>query len=129
MKGYVYTIEVMIAISLIFLSLVSMFSTPEKPTDYSLTLIKEQGFDSLEYLDHKGSLEQFVSQQDELSLESQLVALLPPNIEFESEFCTTNCSTRNLPAQRTVVIVDYYTAVYRDQFLSQKVRLYLWERF
>jgi len=125
-KGYIYTLEVFIAISMIFLTLVFVFRNPPQRPELEISLIKQQGFEALEYLDNKGVLRQYVSSSDEFSIENSLSGILSANMAYETEICSSSCLDSNIPVNETVVAVDYYIAGYRDAYLGKKVRLWMW---
>lgn len=128
-KGYIYTLEVLIAISIIFISMVSIFRiSPTKP-ETEISIIKQSGFDALFYLDQRGILRDMVLGDNETGIEEQLKSILPENIQFETDICTMSCDTTNLPINETIIAVDYYTAGYMETYAGKKVRLFLWRKF
>ncbi|GEM_PF-3690217 len=125
-KGFVYTLEVLLAVGLIFLTLVYLFRFSPPTPQHGLTIIKRSGIEALEFMDQNYDLRKWVSEFNEAQVESTLNTLLPNNIKFESEICTTECSAAGVNTKKSVVAVDYYVIAYRDQYLGQKVRLWLW---
>ncbi|MFH0832698.1 MAG: hypothetical protein V1900_03205 [Candidatus Aenigmatarchaeota archaeon] len=129
MKGYIYTMEMLIAVSLIFISLVYINSyTPTKP-EMELSLIKAQGFEAMEYVDGKGSLRTLVSNANETGVEEQLRAVISNNLNFETEICINDCTKTNVPDNETVVGIDYYISAHKSNYFGKKVRLWLWRKF
>jgi hypothetical protein len=127
-KGYIYTLEVLIAVSIILVSLVFIFrSSPAKP-ELETSLIKTQGADALSFLDSKGTLRKLVYDDNETEIETQLKTYLPKNIGFEVQVCTSPCSAVNVPVNETVVAVNYYISGYKENYLGKKVRLWLWRK-
>jgi len=115
MKGYVYTIEVMMAISIIAVTAGFLFgNSPEKP-DTGSGLVKERLFSVLEYLDAAGLLRVYVANNTEGALEGEI-----------AEICTYDCDTTNVPGNRSVVSVNYYVATYRGDFIGKKVKAWAW---
>lgn len=128
-KGYVYTLEVLIAVSIMFISLVLIFRTAPTKPELELSLIKEQGFDALLYLDQKGDLRRMVSENNETGIEYGLKTILPLNVNFETDVCMSNCDDTNVPSNRTIIVVDYYISSYMENYLGKRVRLWLWREF
>ena len=127
-KGYIYTLEVLIAVSIILVSLVFIFrSSPVKP-ELETSLIKTQGADALSFLDSKGTLRKLVYADNETEIETQLKTYLPKNIGFEVQVCTSPCSAVNVPVNETVVAVNYYVSGYRENYIGKKARLWLWRK-
>ena len=126
MKGYLYTVEVLIAISLVMITFVLVFqSVPTKP-NLETSLVKQQGYDALKYLDNRGLLRFYVHEDSEADIESQLSQVLVSSIKFEAQVCDYWCNSTNIPASDTVVAVDYYVSGYMDYYSGKKVRLWMW---
>lgn len=128
MKGYLYTVEVLIAISVISVTVIFLFkSFPEKP-EMELSLIKTQGHDALNYLDKKGDLRQFVIDGNEDEIERLLSSLLDSKYELEICSLGQTCYDR-VPANETIIAVDYYISGYREKYDAKKLRLFLWRKY
>lgn len=128
-RGYIYTLEVLLAIATIFVTLVLVFSNAPEQPEAHLAVIKQSGYDALFYMDQSGELRDAVSRGSVTAINSNLTATMPATILFSTAICTTSCQPSSLPANRTIVIVDYYTGDYRDQYIGKKVRLWMWEKF
>ena len=130
MRGYVYTLEVMLAVAVVMFMIVLMFSsTPEQP-ETNIALIKQNGYDALQYLDNAGILQQLAGSNSSLEkLKSNITALITSNIVFDADVCHTNCISYNIPRNRTVVTVDYYVSAHKDVYLGKKVRLWMWQLY
>ncbi len=130
MKGYIYTIEVLLALSLVLVMIVFIFSsTPEQP-ETSLVVIKQTGYDALHYLDQTGMLRDAVSREAYGEIAANVTEMMPNSIKSDVAICTaTFCESFKIPVNRTIVAVDYYVSGYEQQYLEKKVRLWLWPRF
>ncbi len=128
-RGYVYTLEVMLAISIIFVTLIFIFSSSPEQPETNLVIMKQSGYDALYYLDMTGELRDAVNRGAVSEIDSNLTDLLPKNIKFDTNICTTSCNSTELPANRTVVAVDYYISGYRSQYIGKKVRVWMWRKF
>lgn len=127
MKGYVYTLEMLIAVSIIFGSIVFVFSSPVDKPDTELNLIKQSSFDALKYLDENNELKKLVVEGNESEINILLESSIPKSIFFKAVICHSECSASGIPVNRTVVITDYYISGYRNIYLPEKVRLYSWK--
>ena len=116
-KGYIYTLEVMIAISIILISAAFIFGKPPVKPEMELSIIKQQGFNAIEYLDQKDLLRQL----NDAELEDKLRSLLPSNLQLK---VNNNAGLPNL----TVIAVDYSISGYKDTYLGKRIRLVLWEK-
>jgi hypothetical protein len=129
MKGYIYTLEVLIAISIIVISMVSVFKTAPTRPETEISIIKQNSFDALYYLDQEGSLKKMVLEDNETGIEDALKDLLSENIRFELDICSTECELLNLPQKETIVVVDYYVSSYKETYIGKRVRLFVWRKF
>src|SRR3989338_957537 len=125
-KGYVYTLEVMLAVSMILVTLIVIFSSSPEQPETGLVIMKQNGYDALFYLDKTDELRYAVSRGAISEIDRNLTILLPSNIAFDSNICATSCNSTELPANATVVTADYYISSYRNQFIGKKVRLWMW---
>ena len=128
-KGYIYTLEVLLAVSTMLITIVLVFSTTPEEAETDLPIIKQAGYDALFYLDKSDDLRKIVSTEGVKQLEKNLTDLMSKNIKFDVTICTTTCSSNGLPPNKPVMVVDYYISGYRETFLNKKVRLWLWSRF
>ncbi len=128
-KGYIYTLEVLLAVSTILVTIVLVFSTTPEEAETDLPVIKQNAYDALFYLDKSDDLRRIVSTEGVKKLEKNLTDLLSKNIKFDVTICTSTCTATGLPPNKPVIVVDYYISGYREMFLNKKVRLWLWSKF
>ena len=129
MKGYIYTLEATIAISMILVSMAFLFGSAPTQPELEISIIKQQSFEALEYLDQLGLLREAVHTANETYIENQLSSMLPGSIQLEAEICTTNCSEANVPEDETTIALDYYITGYKNTYLGKRVRLWLWREY
>jgi len=127
-KGYVYTLEVIIAVALIVISMTFILSAAQAPAPAETALIKRQGFEALQFLEQNDELRALAASGNEKQIKKRLQELLPPGIALEVDVCTSVCEG-NLPKNRTIVAVDYYISGYREAYFTKKVRLWMWGSF
>ncbi|MBI2578161.1 MAG: hypothetical protein HYW26_00465 [Candidatus Aenigmarchaeota archaeon] len=127
-KGYIYTLEALVIITLILISISVMFSVPSQRPELEISNIKQQGFESLEYMDKYGDLRRIVSSSNEAELKSLLSPLLSKNLAYEVNICKSNCSSASVAGNETVVAVKYYIADYRNVYTGKKVILWMWRK-
>jgi len=125
-KGYLYTFEVLIAVSIFILAFVFMYKTAPLKSNMEISIIKQEGFDALDYMNNNDDLPRLVNENNEQAIEDMLQSILPPEIFFETEICTSDCNKANVPANMTVISVDYYVSGYKNQYAGKKVKLWLW---
>ena len=129
MKGYLYTLEVLIAVSIVFAAVFFVYRSPPQKPDAELVVIKQSGFDALKYLDGKGDLGMYASQNNETAIETAVSSIIPRSIGIEAKICYDTCSQAGIPMNQTVIAVDYYVSGYRSTYDAKKVRLYLWKSY
>ncbi len=127
-KGYIYTLEVLIAISIMILSVALILRNPPAKPEFSTSTIKLQGFAALEYLNEKGDMKNLVAQNNETELENRIKDILPREIQFETEICDFSCSEVNVPVNETVTVINYYVSGYKESFAGKKVKMWLWRK-
>jgi hypothetical protein len=120
MKGYLYTIEVLIATSIVFIAVGMAFKSPAIKPAMETELIGEQGFLKLQYLDVNGTLRELVMNRNETGLESALALAWPYEVSF-------SCDDRNLPENKTVITTVYYVVGEKHTYNYTKICLYSWE--
>ncbi|MCD6557648.1 MAG: hypothetical protein J7K31_01285 [Candidatus Aenigmarchaeota archaeon] len=133
-KGYLYTMEVLLTVSMIFIAIIFAFrSAPSKPA-LEISLIKRDAFSALEYLDNSGNLRPLVYSGEpldivEMQIEDLLKAMLTKKVEFEVDICknSDDCVTENAPENREVIVVDYYLSGYKKSYDFYRVRMYVWK--
>ncbi len=132
LRGYVYTLEVMLAIALVTGTMIFIFNIIPQTKQSNIVVIKSSAYNALEYLDATDDLRYLISEhKNTKELSKNLTAVLPVNLDFKIEICslTEVCDTSKVPINRTVVGIDYYISGYRDKFINKKVRLLVWEKF
>jgi len=123
MKAYLYTLEVLIATSIILVSLILIYHKPYTNDIYKEVLMKEYGENALEFLDANHTLRKLVYQENETALERLLRSYIPETILYEF---SSNCDMINVPKNTTVITVVYYLAGYDLHYNPKRVCLYLW---
>ena len=129
MKGSLYTLEVLIALSIILIALFVTLRTPPNRPESEIAIIKRTGFDAIDVMNQRNTLREWVDADNESRIETELAGFLPRNVLAEVDVCTTTCSEVNLPPNQTVVGIDYYVAGYKNTYIGKKVRAWYWRRF
>ncbi len=120
MKGYLYTIEVMIVVAIIIMTVTYLFQYPISPLNDDEDLVRRYGFDALEFLSMDDI--RYLIYNDIDLLNSKIDAILPVTIE---SIACVQCSVE-LPKD-SVVVVNYYVAG-SDTYQPKTLKLYLWRK-
>lgn len=128
-KGYLYTLEVMVAVSIIFVAFMFVYRTPPTIPETSLTLIKQQGYYALKNLDESGELRMFADESDYASIKQRLNIMLPKTVYYDFDICSSSCYMYNIPVNRTITTVQYYISGYKDHYEGKKIMLWMWGRY
>lgn len=129
MKGYIYTLEVLLAISIIVGSIIFILGTAPEKSELNLLTMNQRVFEAVEYLDNKGELRALVNDDNEIEIENQLNSILPSVIKFETDICTTSCNGTNIPTNQEVIVFDYFISGYKDRYIGKRIRIWIWEKF
>ncbi len=127
-KGYVYTLEVFLAVSLVLVTLVFLYRTPPEKPQLEISIMKLQGMHALEYLDKKDDLREFIGTANESDIERRLNDTIVRRIDFEIDICTITCNETGVPRNKSVISVDYYIAGYRETINITKIKLWMWRK-
>jgi hypothetical protein len=125
-KGFIYTLEALVVIGVVFFSLFYLFRYAPQTPQTDIAVMKKYGIDALAYVDSTGELRSFVSQYNEAEIEKRLSQIMPGSVKFETEICGKLCSTVGVPTRQSVVTVDYYVSAYRNEYMGQRVRMWMW---
>jgi hypothetical protein len=130
MKGYVYTLEVLIATSIILVSVGFILQTPPPQPDLQTSLVKMQSFDSLEYLDNFGKLREYVLLGNSTAIKNELSSVISDVLDYRVKICSDTCiPPSDLPGNQTIISTDYYTGSFRENYLGKKVKIWIWRKF
>ena len=126
MKGYVYTLEVLLAVSLMFFSMVFVFRVPEFTQDTSSAILKAKGQDILKKLDENGDLRKIVLEDDIESLKINITSYMPQNIGFDAKICKKTCEEPTLPIDKEIVYLNYYISGDNQNYDISRVDMWIW---
>lgn len=128
MKGYVYTLEIVIGMLLILVTFISLFSNPPSKPEIEVTVIKQSGFNSLDFINKEGLLRELVQNNSEAELESRLSALLSKSVKLEAEICAETCGATGVSTTGNVITFDYYVSAFNENYMGRRVKLWLWRK-
>ena len=128
MKGFVYTLEVLIAVGIIVVAAVVMFRNVPVKAETDIATLKAQGFHALRYMDDTGLLRKYVNDNNESLVENDLKGLMPSTVNFEVQICGSSCSDAYVPDDKDVISIDYYISAYRTEYLEKRVKLWIWKK-
>ena len=120
-KGFIKTMEASIAIVLILVSIVFLF-TQVKAYEPQ---VSDAGYNCLKNLDDRGKLSYYAENGLEANLNSDLRGCVPPLFNYAVEICTTPRCITTLPSDRAVSLSSYLIAG-DNSFNPTLVNLWIW---
>lgn len=127
MKGYIYTLEVVLSVALLAAATAYLFGNVAEKPELQASILKDRSYEALEYLDSAGVLKPGVANNSEAAIEEGLRNVMPAGFDFEVAICTLACDSTNVPSNRSVVSVDYYTSTHREYYMGKKVKMWAWQ--
>lgn len=128
MKGYVYTLEIVLGLMLMLVTFVSLFSNPPSKPEIEISIMKQTAFNAMDFLNKQGLLREFVLNNSESEVESRLSGLLTKSVNVETEICTESCSSAGVPSKGSVIALDYYVSSFNGNYMGKRVRLWVWRK-
>jgi len=123
-KGYLYTIEVMIVVAIIVMSVTFIFRYPLFSDSIDEELIRKYGMDTLQYLGAQDL--RYLAYNDMSELNNRIDDIIPGAVE--SVACI-DCSAEDAgaPSDKSVIIISYYL-VGEYSYQPGVLKLYLWRK-
>jgi hypothetical protein len=125
MKGITKVLESVIAILMVLVIYVTVFSTSIVPSDFESVNIQLKAFNALQSLDQNNELRVYALQNDATTISNKLVDFLPSNINYLVNICGSNCTAPVINSTRTFSI-SYMISGYYGNFNPKQVIVYMW---
>ncbi len=125
-KGVAYSLEALVAVTIVILTLVTLFSDPGAIAPPSE--IKQTADEALISLDESGLIRYYVSQNDSTGLNNEIDDIMPVIVNTEAVICDPNCPSVDLPEERNIFISFYYLSGYPGEYDPVEIVLYSWEQ-
>jgi len=129
MKGQLFTLEAAIAILMILIIIVFLFSNPPESTEFSKINYKLKIYNGLKILDETGKLSTYVSNNDANAIQNGLRPYISniQNYKVVIFNQTTNITQKlSLSNESEVISVSYFLVGDLDNYQPRDVRVYLW---
>ncbi len=120
-KGFEKTLEAAIAIVLILVSIVFLF-TGKEITEPQMSAT---GYECLKNLDNQGVLRYYAANGLGDRLDADLKACIPPLLNYTTKICATSTCNTVLPLNKTVFLSTYLIAG-DNSFNPRLVGLWVW---
>lgn len=124
MKGLSYTLEAMIAALLVLSTLVSVYSFSKQEEGFDAVTIRDGGYSCIRDADSRGLLRHYALLNDSAGARIFFQSCLPRSLNFSINFCAS-CAP-DIPANRTIVSVNYIVAGEGVTFQPANTNLFLW---
>lgn len=120
MKGYLYTIEVMIAVAIIVISITYLFRFPVNAASSDDALMKQYGLNAIALLDSQDM--RYLAYNNLTGLNRRINALLPDALN------ATTCLDCNLNVDaESVIVLNHYMAGDKS-YEPKTLRLFIWRK-
>jgi hypothetical protein len=125
-KGFSYSLESLMVIGLILVSMMVLFSGP-MPSSPSRNL-KPLGAEALVSLDEEGVLREYVVTNKTSAIESEIQNILPQTVDFKLLVCNEACPTYTPPRNKNVIANFYYLSGAAGNYSAIELVLFVWEK-
>jgi len=129
MKGQLFTLEAAIAILMILIIIVFLFSNPPESPEFNEINYKLKIYNGLKILDETGRLSTYVSNNDANAIQNGLRPYISniQNYKVVIFNQTTNITQKlSLSNESEVISVSYFLVGDLDNYQPRDVRVYLW---
>ena len=120
-KGFEKTLEAAIAIVLILVSIIFLFTNKE----ITEPQLSATGYECLKNLDNQGMLRYYAANGLEDRLNADLKTCIPPLLNYTTKICATSTCNTVLPINKTVFLSTYLIAG-DNSFNPRLVDLWVW---
>jgi hypothetical protein len=126
MKGFLYTYEAIIAVSILFLVIFLFYRSLPTP-ELSELNYKLSGFDGLEMLE-KGELRKYTLDNDVTSIKNGLIPYIPSTLSYDIVIYNKTSNLTSIPTieSEKIITVSYFLAGDVGNYSAREVRLYIW---
>lgn len=125
MKGVTKTLEVVIAVLMVLISYVLLYSAPIIPPDFQSINLQLQAFNSLQTLDANNELRQAALQNDTSTISNKLAGILSGNVNYLVSICTSACAAPVFNST-SIFSVSYIISGDVGNFNPRQVIVYMW---
>ena len=125
MKGISKVLETVIAILMVLVVYVTVFSTSIVPPDFESINIQLKAFAALQNLDQNNELRTYALQNDATTISNKLADILPSNINYQVSICGMTCTAPVINSTRTFS-VSYIISGDYGNFNPKQIIIYMW---
>ncbi|MEM5803069.1 MAG: hypothetical protein QXO57_03905 [Candidatus Aenigmatarchaeota archaeon] len=126
MKGQAYTIEALVAISILVFIILVLISFPSKQA-FSLINYKIQFLNTLKSLDDLNLLRDAALRGDSTFIEEEIKNFVPANIKFNVTIFNKTTNITSLPlTEGPTAIISYIIAGKIGNYTPRELRVYFW---
>ena len=125
MKGIMKTLEAVIAILMVLVVYVIIFSATVLPPDFTTINDQLTAFTSLKVLDQSNQLRKYVLENDTTTIANELSSLMPSGLSYQVAICTTVCAAPAINSTN-IFSVGYIVSGDLGSFAPRQVIVYMW---
>jgi len=125
MKGLMKVLEAVMAILMILVVYVLLFSSTVRPPDLETINLQLKAFNSLQALDQNNELRTLALQNNVTAITNKLSPLLSSQINYRVSVCNISCAMQTINSTK-VSSVSYILSGDYGNFNPKQVMVYLW---
>lgn len=125
MKGILQSLEAIIAILIIVVVFVSVYTNRTPIPEFDTINWNVRGFDALRALDGNNMLRDVVMTNSTSTLKDRLLPLIPSQLNYDVVICDRNCGQPDIKSDK-LTSVTYVVSGDLNNFLPRQIILYMW---
>lgn len=125
MKGILRSLEAVIATTIVMVTYILLFTSNPSPPEFETINWKLQGFYALQTLDNENLLRSSVVADNVTALTNYLTPLMPADLNFQVQICSTSCTVPSISASK-IASISYLVAGNLTNYKPSQVILYMW---
>ena len=125
MNGILRTFETVIALTLVMLTFITLYTGQDPLPEFDTVSWKMTGMENLRSLDFSNNLRYDALTNDTAAIENALLQNLPPIVDVIVQVCQTNCSSPTINAEKSTS-VHYLISGMPNNSTPSEIILYIY---
>ncbi len=125
MKGILKTFEVVIALAIVMLAFISLYTGDEQIPELETVTWRTQGMNALQSLDYANQLRYDAMNNNTAVIQSRISPFLAANVNSMVLVCSDSCVVPNITAEKSTS-VSYFISGEPRNSTNREIILYMW---